>query len=955
MSGAVPLFATVLGLVFLAASIAAAAAGAASYLGWKRSSARRDAFLRDLRSGAGPGPGARVRRRTLLDAAAAYYAVCRPDAPTSARLLGEARASGLLRRLARRTRSPSSRRRRESAADLSFFPGEESFAAIARAFAAEKDPVSKLHMGAALLRIGEERALRPLIGSLRGASPWYARKMAGMVSAGLGASCAELEPLVDDPDPNISYLLAVHGGAAVSAPLRAFLLRAAAGEGDVASAAAKSLAALYPAGLLADAFQFHGDGEIRRIAMRAAAALPSEENLLLMGRHFAAAERGDLERRSAEWAAYAAAAMAAKKPELLRTLADEFEGSSGAASKYWAMALAFRSEYFILELDGRKRERAERILDAVVGAGFHSEIVAFAARNKDPAVAARLAAFLKAACPAHPELRAELARYAPDCLLETLGLERDRPERGRGKAPREAGRSAVLAVLGVLVVVAFPAGLFASVLGTAPSLAGAAVSFLKLANRVFVAYSISIAAVFLALLAASARAADAQARSWRLKKRLDLFQEGLLPSVSIIAPAFKEEAGIVQSVYSLLNLEYPDHEVVVVNDGSPDGTLDVLAAEFGLSRIDFPPLGNLPTMPVRGVYRGRRFPRLTVVDKENGGKADSLNAGLNYASKEYFCGIDADSLLDSDALLKAASGCLDDDRYFAAAGGNIVPVNGCLVDRGSLREKRIPDRALARFQAMEYARAFMGGRLGWASIGGLLIISGAFGLFPAGEARAIGGYLTREGRYRRDTVGEDMELVMRLRRSLRERGVPHVAYYSGISDCWTEVPDTMRALFRQRDRWHRGLIEDVYFHRRMILNPRYGTMGLVVLPYYIAFEILGPLLEGLGYVAVALSAAVGALDPSVVAALFVANVLMGVFVSIASLSLAPFDSGYPFKERAKLVGTAIAENFGFRQFVSLWRCVGYANSVRGPGGWGKQERRGFRTPAAERNAGGGRK
>ena len=269
------------------------------------------------------------------------------------------------------------------------------------------------------------------------------------------------------------------------------------------------------------------------------------------------------------------------------------------------------------------------------------------------------------------------------------------------------------------------------------------------------------------------RNVNQQERLWRIKNSTFLFKKKMLPSISIIAPAYNEEKTIIESANSLLNLKYPDYELIIVNDGSKDKTLAVLIQYYDLIRVDHIFEYKLKTKHVRGIYMNRSIPKLIVVDKENGGKADSLNAGINISRKEYFCGIDADSLLEDDALLKLASLVLDEGVETPALGGNVFPVNGCAVERGQILNIQIPKKSLARFQTMEYIRTFMAGRLGWAKINSLLIISGAFGLFRKERVIRVGGYLTSRGKYAKDTVGEDMELIVRINRLMREIGLKY--------------------------------------------------------------------------------------------------------------------------------------------------------------------------------------
>jgi cellulose synthase/poly-beta-1,6-N-acetylglucosamine synthase-like glycosyltransferase len=416
----------------------------------------------------------------------------------------------------------------------------------------------------------------------------------------------------------------------------------------------------------------------------------------------------------------------------------------------------------------------------------------------------------------------------------------------------------------------------------------------------------------------------------------------MLPSISILAPAYNEEATIVESVHSLLSLAYPSYEVIVVNDGSRDGTLAALVREFHLEPAGEGENGALASMPVRTIWRSPDIPNLTVIDKANGGKADALNAGLNRAWGEYVCSIDADSLLDPQALLRALFQVLARDREVIAIGGNIFPVNGCSVEHGQLQEIALPEAPLARFQTIEYLRSFIGGRLGWTALDGLIIISGAFGIFRRGSVLGIGGYLTGSGAHRQETVGEDMELVVRLVRADREAGGRGTVEYAYNATCWTEVPEDGVSLGKQRDRWHRGLMEVLAFHRDMAGKPRYGATGLLALPYFLLFELVGPWLESIGYVVLTLSLVLNLVDPLVTLTVFSIAILFGIAVSTASVLFAERHILY-FRGRdlLRLLAVAFIENFGHRQATSMARVVANIQFFRGRKGWQKLARRGF--------------
>jgi cellulose synthase/poly-beta-1,6-N-acetylglucosamine synthase-like glycosyltransferase len=347
----------------------------------------------------------------------------------------------------------------------------------------------------------------------------------------------------------------------------------------------------------------------------------------------------------------------------------------------------------------------------------------------------------------------------------------------------------------------------------------------------------------------------------------------------------------------------------------------------------------VPTKQVRGLYRSRRYPSLLVVDKENGGKADALNAGLNLASGELVCAIDADTLIEPDALQRMVRPFLLSDDVLAA-GGTIRLVNGSSVAGGRVVKTRVPRQLLAGVQTVEYLRAFLFGRLGWNRLGGNLIISGAFGLFQREPVIAAGGYT-------HDTVGEDMELVLRLRRRGYELGGPKRVDFIPDPVAWTEAPETARVLGRQRDRWHRGLSDTLWRHRRVLFNPRYGAMGLVIYPYFCFVELLAPVIEALGLLGLAVGVAVGAVDLTFAGLFFLVAYGLGLILGVMTLMLEEF-SFHRYEgldDRALLVLWAALEQFGYRKLTVFWRMRGLIRFLRGRRDWGAMQRKGFGSPS----------
>lgn len=420
----------------------------------------------------------------------------------------------------------------------------------------------------------------------------------------------------------------------------------------------------------------------------------------------------------------------------------------------------------------------------------------------------------------------------------------------------------------------------------------------------------------------------------------DLLGSAGMPPITLVAPAFNEEPTCVESARSLLTLKYGDFEVLFVNDGSKDGTLKRMTEAFDLVPTFRLPTGNIGTKPIREIYRSRSHPKLWVIDKENGGKADTLNAGLNYCRTPLFCGMDADSLLEREALTRIVRPFVEDART-VAAGGIIRIVNGCTVNEGTVSNVKLPDEIVPRFQVLEYLRAFLAGRMGWHEMEATLIISGAFGVFRRDLVVEVGGYAT-------DTVGEDMELVVRLHRHCRERKIPYTIGFVPDPVAWTECPTTLKVLGRQRDRWQRGLIETLWRHRIMLFNPRYGRVGMVAYPYFVFLEMLAPVVEVFGYFTFFVALALGRVSPIFAAAFLGVAIGLGIGLSFTAVALEEIGfRRYPKRsDLYRLIGLAIAENFGYRQMTTWWRLRGTFNVLKKTKSWGRMERKGFGPAAA---------
>ena len=454
------------------------------------------------------------------------------------------------------------------------------------------------------------------------------------------------------------------------------------------------------------------------------------------------------------------------------------------------------------------------------------------------------------------------------------------------------------------------------------------------------AYFAVLNTLYLFLTLVAWRQMGSEVRARRYLALEEVFRSPFTPGVSVLVPAFNEAAVIVESVRSLLSLRYPRHEVVVVNDGSSDATLAALTDAFDLAPVRKAFRGEIPTAPVRGAYVSRRHPNLVVLDKENGGRSDALNAAINAAREPYVCVIDADSLLEEDALLKVAKPILDNPELLVATGGTIRIANGCTVDHGRVVEVRVPKSRLATVQVLEYLRAFLVARVGWSRLNALGIISGAFGLFHRSVLEAVGGYWTQ-------TVGEDFELTLRLHRYLLDRGEPYRIAFISDPVCWTEGPAEFAMLGRQRRRWQRGLWEGIRRHIALFGRPRYGLVGLVAMPYFLVFEFLSPVFALLGLVVTTVWFLVGGLSLGYFLAFLAVSIGLGLLLTTAALALEEFSYRRYRRRRevARLLLYAVLENIGYRQLHDAWRALGYLDIVRGKKSWGAQQRRGFAAPA----------
>jgi len=408
------------------------------------------------------------------------------------------------------------------------------------------------------------------------------------------------------------------------------------------------------------------------------------------------------------------------------------------------------------------------------------------------------------------------------------------------------------------------------------------------------------------------------------------------PPISVLVPAYNEEKGVVDSVRALLQLVYPKLQIIVINDGSTDNTLNKLMGKFDLVPFNLVVRNEIPCKSVRAIYQSKADPRLLVVDKENGGKSDALNVGLNVARSPLVCCIDSDTIIDRHAFLRIVEPFIFSKKPVIATGGSIRLANGCTFKDGIIEKTGIPKSWLARFQIVEYIRSFLFGRVGYNRLGGNLIISGAFGLFLREALMDIGGFTV-------DTVGEDMEIIVRLHRYMREHKRPYNIVYIPDPICYTEAPEKISVLGQQRDRWQRGLADSMWRHKMLFFNPFYGAIGMVVYPIFFLFELFGPIIELFGYCWVIYVAITGQIEFRFLILFVIVAIFSGFLLSSLSLILNELSVG-SFKTsgfRTFFLIVAFLENFGYRQLTLFFRLRGMIKYLFGVKTWGRMQRKGF--------------
>jgi biofilm PGA synthesis N-glycosyltransferase PgaC len=472
-------------------------------------------------------------------------------------------------------------------------------------------------------------------------------------------------------------------------------------------------------------------------------------------------------------------------------------------------------------------------------------------------------------------------------------------------------------------------------------MSGAFNQFTEIASWLFLIYGSIISSGYLFTAIFSLVEIRDYKRRNNIEDDIALLQSLNLPAISILAPAFNEGLNIVENVRSLLTINYPSFEIVIINDGSSDNSMQLLIDAYELEKCDILFHDFIPSKKIRGIYKSknRAFKSLTLIDKENGGKADALNTGINVCQNSVICCIDVDCILENDAMLKLIKPFLNNGNKVIASGGVIRVANSCVIEDGRLIEVKLPNSFIARVQVLEYFRAFLMGRMAWSRVDGLLLISGAFGMFDKQTVIEAGGYNT-------DTVGEDMELLVRMRSMMQERNVPYTVGFVPDPLCWTEVPQTWKVLKRQRNRWTRGTAETLWIHKKMMFNPKYKILGMLSTPFWFFFEWLAPLIEFVGVLYFLLLLVMGQINWQVFLTFSLAVYSFALLFSVTAL----FFEEYSFQQYKKpryifrLIGTAMLEPIIYHPVIMWSAVMGNLDLLRGRKSWGVMSRAGLTNP-----------
>lgn len=837
--------------------------------------------------------------------------------------------------------SKSKLKRKEAAMILAYINNFDILKELEISLIKEKKEDVKFYIAWAITKHKNKNSIPVILRSLRNSTPYYFNKISSLIKDYGRDLYYYLSYKLDTEDVYLQKLIINFAAYFPKESFRFFLIqKATKGKNkEIKELAVNALMENYPEVLDDEYFLENDNEEIRKKSIEAIAFKNNFSTINKISKFLN-------DDKVYQTAISSVSSILRSNPSLIENVVELFKKEKNENKKQaYARILSLRIEYFMYKLMSKDKEFAKDIIKEILLTHKTSEIIDFVNKNKIEEIEIEMISVLNNV-KSDEYVKKELSYYLKESLIEKIRLTRLEPESLPHFVTNEKSKIRFqwfflfITFFIPITIFTFTKGNIIANNSTTENLKIFVVDF----NIYLGFYVIALNLIYLIILGFSYYEKHRQEKLWNIKNMEMLTKPGILPSITIIAPAYNEEKNIIESVNSLLSIDYPGYELVVVNDGSKDTTLDKLKSYFYLEKVDYVVNQKLKTRPIRGIYINKNIPNLIVIDKENGGKADSLNVGINVASNEYVCGIDADSILESDSLYKLVSLTIDEPKGISAMGGNIIPVNGSKTDRGYFEEIKIPKNPLALFQTIEYIRAFLAGRLGWSSISSLLIISGAFGLFNREDTIAAGGYLTESERYGKNTLGEDMELVVRVLSGIKEKKSKKKISFVYNANAWTEVPEKIISLFVQRDRWQKGLLDILHFHRKKIFNKNYGTMGLIGLPYYFIFEALGPIFEFSGVVVFLIGLSLNIVSLEIFLFLFIAIIMLGSVVSLSSFIIAEDEVNYfSFKETMVLAIYSILENFGYRQIQNMIRLFSYFNSMREKQTWGKSKRKGFRS------------
>lgn len=462
-------------------------------------------------------------------------------------------------------------------------------------------------------------------------------------------------------------------------------------------------------------------------------------------------------------------------------------------------------------------------------------------------------------------------------------------------------------------------------------------------NYFFLFYGILLISIYFGGIILASRAIRRNKRKAHFLKVNDIVSASDVPSVTLVAPAFNEGLTIVENVKSLLSIQYPFYDLIIVNDGSKDNSMELLIKKYDLEALEATFITKpIPTAAVKNIYKSRKkqYRNLTVIDKENGGRSDALNTGINFATSELVLCTDADCIIEQDAIIKMVRPYLEENnREIIACGAGIGIANDSIIRNGILKELCVPKTLIPTVQVVEYIRAFLIGRMGWGEINGLMLVSGAFGMYPRTRLIEVGGLNTK-------TIGEDLELCIKLRSHMERLKIPYKVVYIPETLCWTEAPSDANILIKQRDRWSRGLWETLNIHKNLFLNPKYGQMGLLFFPYWVLFEFAAPFVEFLGLLCIILFGILGLINWTTAILLFTCIYLLGCIFSTVSIFMyiKSFKHYSSPKQVSKLLLAAYLEPFVYHPVLLFGQMKGNYKKIFGiKSGWGTMTRKGFNT------------